>query len=123
MAVIGIKYDGAGKDLQYKLVYLKRRTGQVLLFDSGYFPKDWYDAKKKYISYADDELSLMGSSSCDQFITDGAEFDSAWLLWDKDVSNPRLVYEYTEDGWEMFVDKGTTPTWDELKEKCNNYNG
>ena len=45
---------------------------------------------------------------------DGANFDSAWFVWDND--NPRLVYEYDERGWEMFVPKGTKPTWEELKE-------
>lgn len=35
--------------------------------------------------------------------------DEHWYITQQDVC---------ENGWEFFVDEGTTPTWEELKEMC-----
>lgn len=117
MAVLRINYDDGSKtpDLGYKGVELITRNKHTFKFESGNFVKDWFEAKKKYIDFAEDELFLSHSSSVNHFIMDGANFDSAWLIWDNDTTNPRLVYEFDENGWEMFVPKGTKPTWEELK--------
>lgn len=113
MAYITIKYTGKNDTLQYNGVEMVTRNDHKYEYNSGNFVKDWYDAKKKFLDFASDELFLNHSSSVDHFIMDGANFDSAWFVWDKD--DPRLVYEFDEKGWEMFVPKGTKPTWEELK--------
>ena len=120
MAVIGIRYDEGSieKGLGYQHVYLTLRTGKRFEFNSGDFPKDWFMAKKKYIHHADNELFLSHSSSVDHFIMDGAEFDSAWLVWNEKDEDPELVYKQTDDGWEMFVPKDTKPTWESHKKNC-----
>jgi len=127
MAVIGINYEGGERigdenddelprtPIVYENVYLYLRTGKEILF-SGNFVKDWYNAKKKFMEVSDKEGYLSASSSVDQFIMDGAPYDSAYLIFKDDI--PELVYEYDEKGWEMFVEKGTKPTWEELKKLC-----
>lgn len=115
MAFISVKYRGKNTSLVYEGVVLTTRKDKEFLFNSGNFVKDWYEAKGKYIELASDELYLTQLSAVDHFIMDGANFDSAWLVWEGDAENPKLVYEFTEQGWEMFVPKGTQPTWEELK--------
>ena len=115
MAYIDVKYRGKDTSLVYEWVKLTTRKDKEFIFKSGNFVKDWYEAKGKFVELAHDELYLTQLSSVDHFIMDGANFDSAWLVWDNDGENPRLVYEFTEHGWEMFVPKGTKPTWEELK--------
>jgi hypothetical protein len=140
MAVIGINYEGANHDyddnderietpggLKYKSVYIHYRGGEKI-FDSGNFIKDWFDAKKFYSQeLIDKEPHLSGSSTCDHFLMDGAEFDSAYLHMDD--NKPVLKYVDRSDdlfiqrqvwdgGWEFFVKEGTQPTWEELKEMC-----
>jgi hypothetical protein len=141
MAVIGIHYDGGNyhddddqlveHEIGYQNVYLHTGKGEFI-YDSEDFVKDWFNAKKKYVEVMDEEPWLSGSSSCDHFITDGAKFDSAYLHTDAEgnpelryidysdenwLSNQRHVYE---NGWEMFVNQGETPTWKELSEYCKN---
>lgn len=131
MAVIGVNYDGGERigdendenydslprtPIIYESVYLYLRTGKETLFKSGNFVKDWFNAKKKFMEVSDNEGYLSASSTVDQFIMDGAPYESAYLVFKDD--NPELVYEYDEKGWEMFVEKGTRPTWEELKKLC-----
>lgn len=128
MAVIGINYCGGNarddKDnvielpIEYKHVYLYFCSDKEHIFDSGDFVKDWYNAKKKFLEFIDDEVRLAGSSSVDQFIMDGAPYDSAYLVFKDNNDIGEFVYEFDEQGWEMFVPKGTTPTWEEYKEMC-----
>lgn len=142
MAVIGINYEGANHDydkdgkrietpgcLKYKSVYVYYQDDEKI-FDSGNFIKDWFDAKGFYArGLMDKEPYLSGSSTCDHFHMDGANFDSAYLHIVDD--KPVLKYVNTEDpnwfitqrdvyekGWEFFVEPGTQPTWEELKEIC-----
>jgi hypothetical protein len=140
MAVRGINYEGANHDyddnderietpggLKYKSVYIHYRGGEKI-FDSGNFIKDWFDAKKFYSQeLIDKEPHLSGSSTCDHFLMDGAEFDSAYLHMDDDKpvlkyvdrSNDLFIQRQVWDGgWEFFVKEGTQPTWEELKEMC-----
>lgn len=142
MAVIGINYDGFAYDyddngekikidpsdpkyLKYESVYIHYQGGEKI-FDSGNFIKDWFDANKFFqLELMDKEPYLSGSSSCDHFIMDGANFDSAYLhIVDE---KPVLKYldnnvdflqqsEIYKNGWEFFVPEGTKPTWEELKE-------
>lgn len=127
MAVIGINYNEGGNPLDYKSVYIHLRDkDKELLFDTGDFVKDWYDALKAFITSIPE--SLAHSSTCDHFITDGAEYDSAYLHMVEDkpvlkyldrsqedwIDNQMDVYE---NGVEFFVEPGTQPTWEEFKEK------
>lgn len=121
MAVIGINYDegSKAKDLGYESVYFSYgRNRKEKLFDSGDFVKDWYDAMKFYLNELNDKYPhLMGSSSCDHFIMDGAKFDSMYLGYDEEKEEPVLSPNYG-DGMELFVKEGTTPTWHELRKLC-----
>lgn len=145
MAVIGINYSGSDhyydnnderveidpsdpRYLKYESVYIHYQGGEKV-FDSGNFIKDWYAAKFFFATQLMDKELLSGSSSCNHFHMDGANFDSAYLHMGKDEAvlkyvdksdeywfvNQRDIYE---NGWEFFVEKGTTPTWSELKEYC-----
>lgn len=151
MAVIGINYSGCDHDyddnderieispsdpryLKYESVYIHYRGGEKV-FDSGNFIKDWFDAKGFYArGLMDMEPHLSGSSTCDHFLMDGANFDSAYLhIVDgkpvlryctyQDDSRDKMDIlienrDIYENGWEFFVEPGTRPTWEELKEQC-----
>ena len=137
MAVIGINYSGGNTyddddnliecEPEYKSVYLHTNDGEII-FNSGSFIKDWFDAKKKYLQELLEKEHLSGSSSCDHFIMDGAKFDSAYLhmvdekpiLMYVDRTQPDwfITQEKIFNGWEMFVPENTQPTWEELKEMC-----
>ena len=147
MAVIGINYSGFTHEyddndneiqidtsdpryLKYESVYVHYQGGEKI-FNSGNFIKDWFDAKGFYArGLMDKEPYLSGSSTCDHFHMDGANFDSAYLHIIDD--KPVLKYVDTSDehwwmtqrdiyenGWEFFVEPGTQPTWEQLKEYCN----
>jgi hypothetical protein len=143
MAVIGINYEGANHDydenderietpggLKYNSVYVHYNGGDEKVFDSGNFIKDWFDAKRFFSKeLMDKEPYLSGSSTTDHFHMDGADFDSAYLHVVDD--KPVLMYVDREDpnwfmtqrdvyenGWEFFVEPGTQPTWEQLKEIC-----
>ena len=138
MAVISINYNGGGSTYDdegnilttdpvfYESVSLIIRGTNELIFNSGNFIKDWYFAKKKYLNeFSNDDEFFSHSSSVDHFIMDGAKFDTAYLHMDNDI--PLLKYFINGhgkedwsviDGWEFFVEEGTTLTWDELKKFC-----
>jgi hypothetical protein len=146
MAVIGINYEGGNyhdeednlveDEIIYEFVYL-HTSEKEMIFNSGNFPKDWYDAKKAFITLQEENpndpnyFHLSGSSTCDHFIMDGAKFDSAYLHVEGEtpVLKYCIPYEHPpsietmvenrsiyEGGWEFFVPEGTKPTWEELKE-------
>lgn len=140
MAVLGINYTGCNHKyddnddqidetnpkcrLKYKSVYIHGDKCKKI-FKSGNFIKDWYDAKKYYITKLNDEV-LSASSSSDHFFMDGANFDSAYLHVENNVPILKYVDRTKDkwyltdicDGWEFFVEEGTTPTWEELKIIC-----
>lgn len=115
MAVRGINYD-EGNPNDYESVYIHYGDREEKVFASGNFVKDWYDALKWYLHADLKEHALCNSSSVDHFIMDGADFDSAYLVG-KDGKG-FLEYEYSESP-ELFVVKGTEPTWEELKAICD----
>jgi len=118
MSFTSINYEEPQPET-YKSVEIFDVNDKKTLFESGDFVKDWYDRIKFLIYELENEPFHMGSSSIDHFIMDGAPFDSAYLKLDKD-ENPYLDYEfdYENRGTEFFVEKGTTPTWEELREIC-----
>jgi hypothetical protein len=123
MAVIGINYDeGNKKNLGYKSVDISYgNPSEVMVFETGNFLKDWYNMRKFMIqNLSDSEFHFCQSSSVNHFIMDGAPYDSAWLKIEN--GKPVLMYEYNEDLMEFFVPEGTKPTWEQLKEMCNNKN-
>lgn len=117
MSVTSINYEEGSKekDLGYKHVSVYHGSDKHQYFKSGDFVKDWYDATK-FVIYLDGEFHHCNSSSVDHFIMDGAEFDSMYLGFDDEQGKTVLSTEY--GGIELFVKKGTTPTWDELRELC-----
>jgi len=122
MAVRGIDYNDGGNPLNYKCVdfSLRNEEGRTSKeFNSGDFVKDWYDGLKWFIQSESGE-HLCNSSSVDHFIMDGGSelYDSAYLKFRED-GTPYLDYVWDGIGLELFVAKGTTPTWEELREICN----
>lgn len=132
MAVIGINYDeGNKKNLGYKSVDISYSSlKKKKVFNSGDFVKDWYDCLKFIITNNIlNEEPITYSSSVDHFIVDGAPFESAYLHIKNKVTELKYVdhtdknYIYTqtdiyEEGIELFVKKGTKPTWEELRKIC-----
>ena len=143
MAVIGINYSGGEHDydeegnfieitpVSYENVYLHTQK-EKFIFNSGNFVKDWFQAKMKYAKEIQEiEPYLSGSSTCDHFIMDGAKYGSAYLHIEEgkavlkyvDTTDPDYLFTQSdiyENGWEMFVEPGTKPTWEELKKSCTN---
>jgi hypothetical protein len=151
MAVLGINYDGGGYvydendertdefvPLEYQSVYLSTQN-EKFEFNSGNFIVDWYNAIKKfYNELLDVEPHLSHSSSVNHFIMDGAPYSSAYGHWD---TGDKLILKYLDENWsdtvegmvkarkiyeggvELFVEDGTTPTFEELKEYVNEYIG
>jgi len=144
MAVLGINYEGGGRDyddngnvikthpITYQSVYLKTHEDKFV-FDSGDFIKDWFLAMKKFHTELDTEKAdpfLSHSSSVNHFIMDGAPYSSAYLhmlgeepvLKYVDKTQEHWVFSQAdiyEGGDEFFVEDGTTPTWQELKSRCH----
>lgn len=128
MAFITVEYCGGNyhddndnlveEPIVYKQVSLYLSNDEEFFFNSGDFVKDWYFAKKKFLEFADSEYDLVHSSSLDHFIMDGAPYDSAYLVYDENTDGAHLEYDYNEKAWEMFVNQGTRPTWEELKKYC-----
>ena len=121
MAIISVNYDEPNATDTYKSVTFSTRLGEHE-FNSGDFVKDWWVMMKLILTTSFDE-PISNSSSVNHFIMDGAPFDSAWLHFVND--EPVLKYITKEnnflsisEGIEFFVEKGTRPTWKELKEIC-----
>ena len=115
MSVTSINYSEGKKKLNYKSVEISyNNLKKKKVFDSGNFVKDWYDCVKFIIMKLGNSEHHMNSSTVNHFIMDGAPYDSAWLNTD---NTPKLVYKYFK-GIELFVPKGTKPTWEELRSLC-----
>jgi len=93
-------------------------------FYSGDFIKDWYDATKFKISLDKHDFQFENSPTVEQFISDGAPFEMVHLNF---VHTLNGVFEYLSlhprDTWPkgsaFFIREGTTPTWGELREICD----
>ena len=151
MAVIGINYADEGKKTAkktYKSVYLhygatnqKAGRGKEKKFRSKDFIKDWYRAVRFFIVEgvgSQGEIYLSYSSSVDHFFFDGADYQSAYLMYEdepyvdengKSQSRKVGVLRYYDDekdlllqekmlgeGIEWFVPKNARWTWQELKD-------
>jgi len=121
MAVRGIDYNEGGDDLGYAGVdmsWMEDSERKFKVFNTNNFVKDWFDALKWFIQ-SDHGEHLCNSSSVDHFIMDGGHelYDSAYLKFKED-GTPYLDYEWDDTGLELFVAKGTKPTWEELREIC-----
>ena len=125
MAVVFINYDEP-KSETYKVVGIsmndKGKDGRTEIeFKSGDFVKDWYDCTKHIIENVVDTEPVLHSSSVDHFIMDGAKFDSLWLVNVEKEKWDLIKYKDIPDGKqgiEFFVEKGTKPSWSELRKIC-----
>lgn len=129
MAVIFINYDEPNPET-YESVGIsmndKGKNGrEEVEFKSGNFVKDWYDCIKYIIHNVVGDEPVLHSSSVDHFIMDGANFDTLWLaqikkdVWDL-LKYDELSSDSVDRAIEFFIEKGTNPTWEELKEICKN---
>ena len=122
--------DGNTENLGYKSVEIHFGKDEKKFFDTGNFVKDWYDMRKFMIqTLMDSESHFCHSSTVDNFIMDGAPYDSAYLHT-TDEGEPILKYIDRSDpdffrtqsdvyeGLEFFVPEDTKPTFMELKEMC-----
>ena len=121
MAVYGINYNGGDKnDLSYKSVRILYGENEEKLFNSGNFIKDWFDLVKFIINeLSETESHFVGSSDVDQFFLDGGDklYDKAYLNTTNSASE--LKYKLVDwDSIKFYVNAGTQPTWEELKEIC-----
>jgi len=72
--------DGNTENLGYKSVEIHFGKDEKKFFATGNFVKDWYDMRKFMIqTLMDSETHFCHSSSVDNFIMDGAPYDSAYL--------------------------------------------
>lgn len=106
MAVIGVNYEEGSKkkDLGYKSVYVHHEEEEKI-FNSGDFPKDWYEALKHALVELEDYT--IHSSSVNHFIMDGAKFKSFYLLFEGD--EPNITFDIVENGIEHFYDPKEKP--------------
>ena len=120
MAVYSIEYDEPNV-LSYKHTKISYGDNEKKIFDSGDFIKDWFDLIKFIVTELfEREIHFVGSSSVDHFFMDGADelYDIAYL--NSNNTSPELVYEVDDMDImiQLYVPKGTQPTWDELKNRC-----
>ncbi len=133
MGYISINYeDGTATGYESVELHYGRGENEVKrIFNSGNFLKDWYDMRKVMITEVDGEGHYSHSSSVDHFIMDGAPYESAYLhvidgkavLLYVDETQPDYLWSQShvyENGIEFFVEEGTKPTWEELKELYSN---
>ena len=122
MAIVRIQYnEGTNKPtLGYTHVELNH-DGVRTIFDSGDFVQDWFDMNKFIML---NQLQFVSfSSSVDHFIMDGGSelYDSIYLRYNEKLQEWYLdsKYDHKNEGYEFFVNKGQTPTWEELKDMYN----
>lgn len=131
MAIIFVNYEefSKKKGLGYKSVELSLKNDKKI-FNTGNFVKDWYNMIKFIVHY-DHELESHWtySSTVDDFMMDGAKYDSAYLHMVNDMFMLRYV-DKSDENWyedqkdifeermEFFVPENTQPTRKELKKMC-----
>jgi len=99
---------------------------KIKTFNSGDFVLDWYNSFKFVYNLQAKEFDTEDSPSVNRFIADGAPFKA--MYWRKHfpkngeyiepLSDTRGDYQHWGNHV-FFVKKGTTPTWEELREICN----
>ena len=122
MAVRGINYEEGNPETYESVDFRYTENGKRVTkkFNSGDFVNDWMHALKWFIE-GDLGEHLCNSSSVDHFIMDGAPYDSAYIGFDAG-EKAFLYYLYDDGGLEVFVPKGTKPTWEELLKMCKDDN-
>jgi len=95
-------------------------------FNSGDFVLDWYNSFRFIFDMRGKEFETTDSPSVKRFIADGAPFKA--MYWRKHFPKNGEYIEPLSDKmgdyqhWGnhlFFVKEGTTPTWKELREICN----
>lgn len=120
-----VDYD-EGDATTYRGVGIYVSSDRSILFNSGDFPKDWWDALRKVYDLMDETGQLAASSSSvDHFLMDGADelYDLANLI--QEDGKLKLVYrdDFSEMEWwnltgaTVYVNTGERLSFDEFKEK------
>ena len=118
---ISIDYDDENQS-SYKGVIVTYNANIKKVFNTGDFVKDWYNLNKFLeIELPNTRFTIL--SSVDHFLMDSDSFESSYLKFD-DNELPYLtkVFDFKNQGVELFIKKGTNPTWKDLKKYCNNDN-
>lgn len=131
MAIININYNKVNDKIEYISTDVSRLNNNEKIFNSGDFVKDWYQAIKYCLNLENEYFSYL--SSIDDFIIDGAPYDSVYLYLDEN-ENPILYYpnnstpenvkegeeflDSKKDKIELFVNRGEKLSWEELLNKC-----
>ena len=122
MSVTHINYidQGRGNPPIYQSVDISYSDHKKKFFKSGDFVKDWYD----HVRFIIMELSqsgeyFMNSSTVDHFIMDGAPYISAYMIFDNNKCELKYGNQYFDKGIELFVHKGTRPSWRTIKDRYN----
>lgn len=131
MAVTFINYNDGDKDnLGYKSVEIHYGKDEKKIFATKNFVRDWYEMRKfMIVELLETESHFIHSSTVDNFLMDGAPYDSAYLhttdegepifkYIDRSDLNYLVTQEDIYEGIEFFVLEGTQPTFEELKEIC-----
>ena len=119
MAVISINYnDGTGEG--YDGVEIYTDDSVKIPFNTGDFVKDWYDCMRYILTgQLTVSFALIFSSSVHHFISDTDDkYKSVYLSpTDEKKEIWEITDNYSEDGFEFFVESDWNGTWKELKEK------
>jgi len=120
-----INYQPGDVDSYESVQVLYDFKKKVKTFDSGDFVRDWYYAIKFKLSLDKLDFDFEVSDTINNFIVDGAPFDIVWLrrYHAYKVTVPYLTDYSGNSEWPknsmFFVEKGTTPSWEELREMCD----
>tara|TARA_R110000796_G_scaffold215732_2_gene331752 strand:+ start:19044 stop:19397 length:354 start_codon:yes stop_codon:yes gene_type:complete len=104
-----------------KFTYNLNRNTEI--FDSGDFVKDWYDYTKRKMQLDATEFQFVEHSSVSEFVN-----NNPYKMMYLTVGQNRewvLINSTSNYRWfdvRYYVEEDTNPTWEELKERCDNEN-
>jgi hypothetical protein len=102
-----IIFHGDDNNKQYDKEIIKK-------CDSGDFVKDWYHATEYMIRYMK-KYTIIYSSGIGDFINLSNQYEKIYL---KKYNNNWTLFRDINNGYTFYILKGTSPTWDELKQQC-----
>lgn len=131
MAFIRINHDeDTGEyhnvELKFHDGSLNKEDERTWIYRSGDAEIDWYHMTKDLVKEVDDRdvhPATSMSSSVDHFVGDNQDYK--WAVLDLRGEKPELVQDYGPDHVEgcmsMIVHRDFRGTWEDLKERCEEY--